>query len=55
MFKEKREKEKRSSTSAKYIGENKTALQDEGAASKRSSHEHKGVDNAMGSSNPCGV
>jgi len=39
----------------KCIEENKTALQGKGAVSKRSGHEHRGVDNAMGSSNPCGV
>ena len=55
VSKKEREKKRGSGTSAKCMGENKMALWGKGATSKRSGHEHGGVDNAMGISNPCKV
>jgi len=52
VSKEEREKERRGGTSAKDIGEDKVALWNKEAVSKRSSHEHGWIDNMVGGCNP---
>ena len=53
VFKDKRKKEGKNSTTMRSVGEGKRALWSKETASKGSSNEHEGIDDKMEGGYPC--